>query len=557
VIRLHAVEAAPAGASAAAKPVLGPLDFAVERGERHLILGANGSGKTTLMKLLAGLVPARAGRAEGAWAAEPRWPAVAAMFETPDSQFLGETVAADVAFGLEGLGLSDSELRGRVSAALDSFELAPFTERDPRSLSAGEKARALLAAAWAAKPSLLLLDQTLAHLDPGFRRALEARLAAAAASGEFALVRTHQEAEAPLDGEQLHLLEGGRWVVAATGDSRVTNVPVPLGVRVTEALAARGRSGSAPLLGPGGPRIAPWRPVAGASGERAFALQDVTWGPPAAAPLFERFSIEGARGATLALIGASGSGKSSLLKLVAGLEKPLAGTAWRAGGPGPRGWAMALEYPERQLIGRSVIEDVAMALWVEGVPRLERERRARAALQSVGLEPERFEGRLPATLSEGEKRRAAIAGLLANPADMLLLDEPTAGLDPEGRRALREALDLLRAAGTTILLASHDLDFVHAVADRVVMLARPEGRPATVVADDVPAHVFRDAAALAAARLPAPDVVVFEDSLRASGVIGADVGGARDADGLVAHLGQEALPGQRPRPADHVETGAA
>ena len=477
MIRLAAVEAAPRGAARSAKPAVGPIDLTIGRGERHLILGANGAGKTTLLRVLAGLVPPRSGSVAWEWLDPDRaagadgvtlWPHVAALFETPDPQFLGETVASDIAFGLEGLGLTSSEVRTRVDESIDSFGLGAFASREPRSLSAGEKARALLAAALAARPSCLLLDQTLAHLDPGSRRALEARLAREAESGAFALVRAHQEAEAPFPGERLHLLETGAisdgrerdaaWIRAAR------RIPLPLALRVSATLEARGlwrgplvaeaaelvRELGSPASG-GWPATSatPNSPSGPNTKERAFALQAIRWGPGAAAPIFENFDLQGPRGEIVALVGRSGSGKSSLLRLLGGFEAPREGVSWRAAPCGERVPApmLALEYPERQLIGRSVLEDVAMALWVDGVPRAERERLAGRALAAVGLSAERFAARIPSTLSEGEKRRVALAGLLAEPAALLLFDEPTAGLDPEGRRSLRTALDALRAAG--------------------------------------------------------------------------------------------------------------
>lgn len=592
MIRLAALEAAPRGAARSAKSAIGPIDLAIEKGERHLILGANGAGKTTLLRALAGFVPARSGSVTWDWlgAARPAamdgvtlWPHVAALFETPDPQFLGETVADDIAFGLEGLGLSATELRARVDESIESYGLQPFTTRDPRSLSAGEKARALLAAALAARPSCLLLDQTLAHLDPGSRRALETRLARAAESGSFALVRAHQEAEAPFEGETLHVLDSGTLHDARewSGESvrAAKRLPLPLALRVSAALESRGRwrgplmADLPGLLGelerhrdsvaePGGGSVAPTRARDRAPREAAFHLQSITWGPGRSDPLFDAFDLEGSRGEIVALVGRSGSGKSSLLRLLGGLETPREGVAWRAEPRGPRALAaaLALEYPERQLIGRTVLEDVGLALWVDGVPRPEREKMAVRALAAVGLSTERFATRIPATLSEGEKRRVALAGLLAEPAQLLLLDEPTAGLDPEGRRALRAALDGLRARERTIVLASHDLDFVHAVADRVVVLARGAGDVARVVADGSPRDVFRDPAALADAGLPAPDVVLLEDALRAAGLL--EGAAARDADSLIesiaASRGRSSIPPSAAgSPATDVGAGAA
>jgi len=592
VIRLSAAEVSPRGASRQAKPAVGPIDLVIERGERHLILGANGTGKTTLLRLLAGLLPARAGQvawdwvpasasASGSKGAEgvTLWPQLAALFETPDPQFLGDTVGADVAFGLEGLGLSASTMRERIDESLASFGLSAFAARDPRTLSAGEKARALLAAALAARPVCLLLDQTLAHLDPGSRRALEARLARDAEAGAFALVRTQQEAEAPFAGERIHVLDRG--LLAAAGASSAAGVraaralPLPLALRVSAALESRGlwrgplASDTPELLGELArlPGIGGLRPVAprssrrGAPSEAAFSLQSVLWGPAGAAPIFDIFDLEGTRGEIVAVVGRSGSGKSSLLRLLGGFEAPRHGVAWRAEsrGGGESAAAMAMEYPERQLIGRTVLEDVAMAPWVQGMKRPEREQLAVRALAAVGIAHERFATRVPATLSDGEKRRVALAGLLAEPARLLLFDEPTAGLDPEGRRTLRETLDALRARDRTIVLASHDLDFVHAVSDRVIMLARDEGGTARIVGDGPPADVFRDAGVLAEAGMPPPDVVVLEDALREAGLLGAAAATARDGDSLVELLerGQGGASGSASSPIANVGAGAA
>jgi len=211
---------------------------------------------------------------------------------------------------------------------------------------------------------------------------------------------------------------------------------------------------------------------------------------------------------------------------------------WRGRAEGHSADALlALEYPERQLFARSVEEDVAAMLWIEGVPAEERARRAALALHAVGLTPERFATRVPSTLSEGEKRRAALAAFLIEPPLALLLDEPTAGLDPEGRRALRRALRDLRGSGGAVVLASHDLDFVSATADRVVVLGREGDAPGAVLGSGAPDAVFHDAALLGRAGLPPPDFLAIADALRTCGLLGGEGDGAiRDAESLLAAL---------------------
>jgi energy-coupling factor transport system ATP-binding protein len=379
----------------------------------------------------------------------------------------------------------------------------------------------------------------------------EARIAGPERSETFAVVRTHQDADPPFVGERLHVLEKGRLrdvpALTPAGVLASRSLPLPLATRITAALAMRG-AWTGPLASdldalrrglPTTHQSPPHRgtehspSVRARSDATAFALEGVRWGPGRGTPLFENFGLAGERGGIVALVGRSGSGKSSLLRLLAGIDAPQAGTAWRAPktAGARRASVLALEYPERQLIGRTVLEDAAMTLWVDGVPAAEREVRARAALAAVGVDVDRFAERAPVTLSEGEKRRVALAGILAEPAPLLLFDEPTAGLDPEGRRALRDTFDALRAEQRTIVLASHDLDFVHAVADRVVLLARVEEGTARIVDDGSPAEVFRHTSMLDEAAIPPPDIVIAEALLRASGLLPATP--ARGADELI------------------------
>src|SRR5207237_338903 len=168
----------------------------------------------------------------------------------------------------------------------------------------------------------------------------------------------------------------------------------------------------------------------------------------------------------------------------AGLLSPSRGSIQRPAPSVPRvrSVALALEYPERQLFGRTVLEDVAALLWVEGIPAEERARSARRAMTEVGLSPERFASRFPITLSEGEKRRAALAGVLVEPPQLLLLDEPTAGLDPEGKRDLALVLYRLRERERTVILATYDLSFVAAAADHGSLLSRSDDGAAAILA---------------------------------------------------------------------------
>ena len=560
MIRLEGVAyaAPPSPAGVAARTLVGPLDLVVSSGSSHLLLGRNGSGKTVLIRMLAGLAAPSAGRfflgdEEIRVGPEGRslWPQVGALFEEPDPQFLSDTVEGEIAFGLESLGIPPSEVRERTASALGEFGLAALGKRAPQSLSAGEKARTLLAAALVATPRCLLLDQSLAHLDPGSRRELERRVVGEAMASGRAVIRTHQEAEPPFPGETLHVLEGGTFKPASQLTPRAVlegaGVPFPLALRVSALLAIEGRW-SGPLAadaeqvervmrGAGGAeeeatRSAPAgaqepgeRPApVGPRGPAALTMRGVAWSAAGrrGAPLVSGLDLEICRGEVVALIGRSGTGKTTLLKLAAGIVDPIEGTVHRerSSVPRVRPVALALEYPERQLFGRTLLEDVAALLWVEGIPAEERARSARRAMAEVGLDPDRFADRFPVSLSEGEKRRAALAGVIVEPPEILLLDEPTAGLDPEGRRALAQVMDRLRERGRTVLLASHDLGFVATVASRVVVLTRGEGDAPSTVVQGTTADVLRDDRLLTRAGIPEPDFLRLERALRPAGLLG-------------------------------------
>jgi len=289
-----------------------------------------------------------------------------------------------------------------------------------------------------------------------------------------------------------------------------------------------------------------------------LAMSGVAWSPPGArhAPILEQIDLEVRTGEIVAVLGRSGTGKSTLLKLASGLLAPTRGAIHRepAAVPRVRPVALALEYPERQLFGRTVFEDVQALLWVDGVPAEERARSARRAMIEVGLDPGRFASRFPLTLSEGEKRRAALAGVLIEPPRLLLLDEPTAGLDPEGRRSLALVIEALRERERTVILASHDLAFVAAVADRAIVLARdeapgargiqeagrsPEQVPGHILAQGAAGDILRDDALLRRAGIPLPDFVRLERTLRAGGLLTAVP--VRDEEALLLSLSRGAV----------------
>ena len=265
------------------------------------------------------------------------------------------------------------------------------------------------------------------------------------------------------------------------------------------------------------------------NGGPLLACQDLTHvylaGTPLASVALRGVSLSIHRGESVAILGPTGSGKSTLVQIFAGLLRPTGGRVWVGGVEiGGRGVdrkrirqriGLVFQYPEHQLFEETVFEDVAFGPRNLGLPAEEVAERVEEALTLVGLPPEKFRHRSPFSLSGGEMRRVAIAGVLAMRPEVLILDEPTAGLDPQGRRALWDLVRRLRAdrPDLTLVLISHRMDEVAQVCKRVVVLHQGQ-----VVLDAPVREAFREAARLREIGLDVPRVTDVLLRLRAAGL---------------------------------------
>ncbi|MGI5877017.1 MAG: energy-coupling factor transporter ATPase [Christensenellales bacterium] len=229
-------------------------------------------------------------------------------------------------------------------------------------------------------------------------------------------------------------------------------------------------------------------------------------------------------GSFVGIIGHTGSGKSTLVQHMNGLLRPTSGRVVVEGiDVGAKGAdlralrqrvGLVFQYPEHQLFEETVRRDVAFGPRNLGLPEAEVDRRVDKALMWVGLDPDKLADRSPFELSGGQRRRVALAGVLAMEPRVLILDEPTAGLDPEGRSDMLRMMRELRAReGTTILMISHNMDEVAQVADRVLVMAHGEA-----ILYDTPANVFDDAQRLRGLGLDVPLMARLSDALRRRGV---------------------------------------
>ena len=506
-MELLAVENLSFTYAGAEKPALREVSLKLEAGDFALLTGATGCGKSTLLRLLkrelaprgerTGTIRFRGSDPETMTAREAA-ARIGFVFQRPEEQIVTDRVWHELAFGLENLGVPEKEMRRRVAETAQFFGLEECFDMSPDQLSGGKKQLLNLAAATVMEPELLLLDEPASRLDPiaakNFLAAVE-RLNRE--TGMTILLAEHRLEDSLSRANRLILMEDGR--IRDAGAPAEVCARVAPGSRAEGALpaAARlwiesGRDGDCPLnTGEGRIWAAARRPETekdGAEprdarktepGENINKKKEKTDGEPALEfrDVWFRFERDGRdvlrslrfdvrRGEIFALLGGNGSGKTTLLRAAAGLISPYSGEIrlfgkklkdYRNGTLRHEGAAMLPQDPQTLFLRASVREE----------------------LKDSGIRPEELPfdltelmDRHPYDLSGGEQQLLGLAKALAVKPRLLLLDEPTGGLDAGWRGKIRDLLRELRAGGTTILMATHDPEFAAETADRCGLLFR-------------------------------------------------------------------------------------
>jgi energy-coupling factor transport system ATP-binding protein len=487
------------------------INLQVYPGEYIAVIGSNGSGKSTLARLLnALLLPTRGSvLVEGVPTNDTTRRrdirrTTQMVFQRPDFQIVATTVEEDVAFGPENFGMPEDELVTAVRSALETVGMWEQRSRPPHMLSAGQKQRVAIAGALAVNPRALILDEATSMLDPAGRIAVLAILRQLHQRGTTIITITHEmdeaaeasrvivlhEGEVALDGtpkavfaqaRQLHRLALDVPLLA----DLALRLGLPVCLMVEELLAALGPlpsdrtfdddiSDSQPI--PTHRSIGRIDPIIKVQGLYHTYLR----GTPLATEALRGVDVEIGRGTITGLIGRTGSGKSTLMQHLNGLMRPQAGHVFVDG----EDWAdpalnvkiarqkvgLLFQQPEDQLFERYVGDDVAFGPRQMRLDRASVHQQVQAAMNAVGLPFEVFKDRLTQSLSGGEQRRAALAGVLALQPQILVTDEPTAGLDPRGRAQILEIFRQLNQDGATMLIGSHRLEDIAALCDRVIVL---------------------------------------------------------------------------------------
>lgn len=481
------------------RDALSGVSLDVAPGEFVVLLGANGSGKSTLSRLLARSLELQCGSIEvdgRNLQASTRDGCVGYVRQDPESQFVAPIVFDEVAFGPCNLGLSAEEVRKRVHEALVDCRLARFEDRAVDTLSGGEKQRLALAGVLAMHPRYLVLDEVMSQLGDASRSSLRSVLRGLARRGVGILLVSHNPQEAAY-ADRVAVLEAGRLVWEGTPNllfadegrasrvfsgSRLSSALTVLvkdgcdlaSCRTAYQLASLAREAShghelLDSLRVGSRRAASCSGGAAAPSSCGLSLRDIQFNL-GGAQILDDVSIEiPSRHLTL-VIGPSGAGKSTLARVAAGILEPDAGSVTLAGKSVVRGAiGLALQRPEDQLFLNSVLEDVEFGPVNLGASREEARHRAQRSLKLLKV-PEDLWPRSPFQLSGGEKRRVAIAGVIAMSPAALVLDEPTDGLDASCRAILINAVRNLADQGRPVIVVSHDVGEWMYAADDIVLL---------------------------------------------------------------------------------------
>ena len=533
----------------AEEPALRDVNLTVEEGEFILLTGPSGCGKTTLCRCLNGLIPHfYSGELEGevrvlGLSTREHPPSelakyVGLIFQNPDNQIFSLTVEKEVAFGLENLGVERGEMRRRVEWALEVVGLSHLRHRLTNELSGGEKQRLAIASILAMRPRVIVLDEPTSFLDPkAAERLFEMLHHLNREYGLTIILIEHRVDLAVRYVDRVVVMDDGLIIVDAppreaftSPKTRAVGVAVPRVLELSERLLRMGiplkRLPLTPedlleelqgrLRSDGGGGGGELR-VEGA--EPIIEVLDVSYVYPNGVKALDGVSLHINRGEFVAIMGENGAGKTTLVKHFIGLLKPTEGRVLVDGVDTSKATVASLarkvglvfQNPDDQLFAESVEEEIAFALRNFGYGEDVVSKRVEWALHLLDIE--RYRGQSPFTLSGGERKRVALASVLAWDPEVVVLDEPTIGQDYAQKERLRHFLLQLRSQGKTTIIVTHDVEFVAECQPRVILMA--EGR---IVADGPARRILSDVEALEKASITPPEIVRILRGLSPYGV---------------------------------------
>lgn len=491
----------------APQPVLRDINLQIAAGEFVLLVGPSGAGKSTLLRLLNGLAPHfTGGTLRGRLRVHGLDPVQATplvmsrhvgfVFQDPEAQFVMDRVEDELAFGLEQAALPPQAMRIRIEETLDLLDLAPLRDRPLATLSGGERQRVAIGAALALRPAILVLDEPTSQLDPQAAEELLTALVRLNSDLGLTIVLAEQRLERvlPFVDRMVYLAADGTTLLTGAPRTLLPQIdlapplvqvgktlgwtPLPLTVKEGLRFSQRMALPPAPLT-VNAPSIAPNAPVV------ETKRLTVTYGTQ---PVLKSVDLAFYGGEIVTVMGRNGAGKTTLLKSMVGLVRPQRGEV-RLHGRTVAGREVAAicrevgylpQDPNALLFADSVREELQITLRNHGLADTPQAAATMTRLLTeLGLAAKA--DAYPRDLSIGERQRTALAAILVTEPAILLLDEPTRGLDYGAKAALIDLLHRFARQGKAIVVVTHDVELAAALADRVVLLSQGE-----VIADGAP-----------------------------------------------------------------------
>jgi energy-coupling factor transport system ATP-binding protein len=482
----------------AKQPALRELSLDVAAGEFLLVTGVSGAGKSTLLRLFNGLVPHfYGGHLSGSVRVAGRDPValgpgdmsdtVGLVFQDPEAQFVAEMVEDELAFALENAGLPMPLMRKRVEESLHALSIEHLRGRRVSTLSGGERQRVAIAAVLTLQPRVLVLDEPTSQLDPqSAEEVLDALVKLNSDLGLTIILSEHRLERVVQYADRI--LYMGMDGATQAGTPREILARTPLAPPVTQVGKLLNWT-PLPLTIKEGRRFVQEQPPNELSARTTSPSEHATTDspPPKAASLdntwfsyhgrevLRGLSMDVRQGEITALMGRNGAGKTTILKLMLGLLKPGRGSVHTLGKDTRHISLDALsrlvgyvpQQPDVLLFADTVQAEIDFTRRTHGLPP-----DGAQLMQSLGLTSYRLSD--PRDLSVGERQRVALAAVLAGDPPLLVLDEPTRGLDYLQKAALARILRNLRSEGKTVVLATHDVELAAHLADRVILLGDGE-----------------------------------------------------------------------------------
>lgn len=509
------------------------IEGAIQDGAFVVVLGHSGAGKSTLCRTVNGLIPHFLhGIYEGRVTVKGRdvvhsnmtdlTKTAGLVFQDFEAQLFSSTVELEMAFGPENQRLCRADIEDRIVRHLNFVGLARQRKRETATLSGGEKQRLCIGSVLAAEPSILLLDEPATDLDPAGRQSVLSLATSLREKGRT-LIMVDESAQTAVHADQVWLMNEGKLaflgppqaILADANRLEACGIKAIPTVALFSALGWPGRPltvEDALILLKENPLCPPRRPVSfparrSSSESPLLQAENVSYRYPTGAEMVLRnVCLDVRQGEFLALLGRNGSGKTTLAKHFNGLLRPTSGRILLAGRPTTayrrhelaRQVGYVFQNPDHQIFAPTVREEIGFGLHALGETRKAVDRAVDEVMEQTGLAG--YGSRPPFSLSRGEKQRVAVASVLAVKPRILVLDEPTTGLDYRHQRDAMEMLKQLHRSGHTVLVITHAMEIAEAYADRVLVMK--EG----VIAADGPTRLlFSDESLLADASLqPSP-----------------------------------------------------